>query len=116
MIENLMNHRCNIFHVIKSSSGGGFGLPSQDVYSYRDTPDISSQSCHFKLNRLIVNGTGPAKSFSNNSHVDFPTGTDVRMNDKILDLETGIIYYANPPKSIRGNRIRCDLRTEPFNE
>lgn len=116
MIENLMNHQCHIFHVVKSSSGGGFGLPGQDLYNYNKTPDILSQKCHFKLNKLIVNGSGPAKSFSSNSHVDFPMGTDIRMYDKILDLETGVVYYCNPPKSIRGNRIRCDIRTEPFNE
>lgn len=114
-INNLMDHKCNIHHIIKTSSGGGFGLPAEDKYSYSKDPDILSQPCHFKLNKLIITDSGPAKSFSSTSHADFPIGTDVRPNDKIVDLETNIVYYCNIPKNLRGNRIRCDLRTEPYN-
>jgi hypothetical protein len=34
-----------------------------------------------------------------------PTGTDVRINDKIVDCSTGLEYTAEQPRDIRGHHI-----------
>ena len=34
-----------------------------------------------------------------------PAGTDVRLNDKIIDCNTGFEYTAEQPRNIRGHHI-----------
>lgn len=111
-VENLMNHTCSITHMTLNTSLGGYGLPSTSEINYGDTPDIGYQICHFKSGSITPADKGPGKIYNSPPHMDMPVGVDIRFNDKIQNLETQLVYYANPPIALRGNRIRCELRSE----
>ncbi len=38
-----------------------------------------------------------------------PLGTDIRLNDKVVDLENGYAYIAEVPRVIRGHHISVYL-------
>lgn len=109
MIEDLFDHECKIFHVQTTSSSPGYGLPTgSDVkYGYGSTPDIAKVSCHFGVknsNITIVQGE-PQNDMDARIKLTLPIGTDVRLNDKIVSLETGLEYTAEQPRNIRDHHI-----------
>lgn len=103
--EDLLDHRCAIYHLQKNEKMLGYGI-STDNFSYRAEPDASGIPCHFN-----VSGSGnfeqteEANEYTVVGKLSLPPGTDVRVNDKIVDLGSGISYYAEIPRNIRGHHI-----------
>ena len=109
--EALLSHTCDIYHIQKDKVSPGFNLPSSPAFSYDDTPDISAQPCHFALRgalRYVQNE--PYGALDGRVKLNLPWGTDVRINDKIVHLETGCEYIAESPVPIRGHHIIVMLR------
>lgn len=105
-IENLFNHRCSIYHLRTETKSPGYGLPGQTVYSYPDTPDLEHVHCHFKVNASAeMIQESPMNTFLYTGKLSLPQGTDVRLNDKIVNEESGIDFTAQVPESIRGHHM-----------
>jgi len=109
--ESLLNHTCDIYHLRKAETSPGFGLPDSSSYSYPDTPEIAALHCHFNMRgALRVMQNEPYASLDGRVKLNLPWGTDVRINDKIVHLETGYEYIAEAPVPIRNHHIIVMLR------
>ncbi len=106
-LENLLNHLCDIYHLQKNQVSPGYGLPASPAFSYPATPDIQGQQCHFGVRSQSVSiiQTAPANLMDAKIKLTLPAGTDVRVNDKIIDCTTGLEYTAEPPVDVRGHHI-----------
>ncbi len=113
MIEDLFDHTCDIYHATTVTETRGYGLPDStgEGYSYPESPSISDQICHF----CIKNGTDavyqqePQQDYDARRKLVLPAGTDVRVNDRIVD-DSGYEYRAEVPKDIRGHHVSVWVR------
>lgn len=112
--NKLLNHTCDIYHLQKTSASPGFGLKESPSFSYPDEPDINASRCHFNSGGTVgstnINQKEPQNIFSSRVKVNFPKGTDIRVNDKIIHLETGYEYTAEAPTQIRNHHITAILK------
>lgn len=106
-LENLLNHLCDIYHIQEEQASPGYSLPSSPSFSYPEQPDISEQKCHFgvRSQSVTVTQTAPANLMDAKIKLTLPIGTDVRLNDKIVDCTTGLEYTAEQPVNIRGHHV-----------
>lgn len=106
-IEQLLDHACDIYHIIEAEASPGYNLPASPSFSYPTEPDISGQKCHFgvRFQNMTVVQTAPANLLDARIKLTLPAGTDIRLNDKIVDCDTGLEYTAEQPRSIRGHHI-----------
>ena len=106
-IEDFLDHRANIYHITHGQRGPGYGLPASVSFSYPEKPDIERQVCHFgvKSRTWHVVQADPQANLDARIKVTFPVGTDVRLNDKIIDCDSGLHYTAEQPQNIRDHHI-----------
>lgn len=106
-LENLLNHTCDIYHIIGGEKTPGYGLPSSPSFSYPEEPDISGQACHFGVRSasITIAQTAPVNLMDARIKLTLPIGTDVRLNDKIVDCETGQEYTAERPINVRNHHL-----------
>lgn len=114
MIEDFFDHRCNIFHIRENGASPGFGLPDSPGFSYPDEPDIAGLECHFGIrsDSTSITQTAPVNLRESATKLTLPAGTDVRLNDKIVDADTGYVYTAEIPHNIRGHHIFVRIRAK----
>ena len=109
MIDDLLDHTCDIYHPLTETVTRGYGLPdsTQTGLSYPSKADISAQKCHFgvKTGTIQVVTQEPQKDLDARLKLTLPIGTDIRKNDKIVSGVTGFVYIAEIPRNIRGNHI-----------
>lgn len=105
MIEDFFDHECDVYHVQKVQSSPGYNLPAATDYSYGEAPDIARLSCHFgvKSASVMTAQHEPQKELISRIKLTYPAGTDIRINDKIVDCGTGLVYTAELPRNIRGH-------------
>ena len=113
--EALLNHTCDIYHIQRGDASPGYSLPDSPEFSYPNEPDIAALQCHFNLrNALTFSQNEPYGALAGRVKLNLPWGTDVRINDKIVHLETGYEYVAEAPVPIRQHHIIVMLRrTKP---
>ena len=101
-LDNLLDHKCDIYHLKKSKSTVGYGLSD-----YGDIPDLKNVICHFGVESLdsSVEQKNPQNILTERIKLTLPIGTDIRINDKVVDCETGLEYTAERPRNIRGHHI-----------
>ncbi len=106
-LENLLNHSCNIYHIQEGKASPGYGLAAAPSFSYPEKADISEQECHFgvKSQSVTVTQTAPANLMDAKIKLTLPIGTEVRLNDKIVDCATGLEYTAEQPVNVRGHHL-----------
>jgi hypothetical protein len=107
-IEALFDHTCDLYHVIESQSSPGYSLPASPTFEYPEQADEQAIPCHFNIKgyspSLIQNE--PENRLTDRVKLNLPIGTDIRLHDKVTDLNTGLSYTAvSPPRNIRGNHI-----------
>lgn len=105
--ENFLNHTCDIYHITKEGKSPGYGLDASPSFYYPEEPDIKEQACHFgvKSASVTVTQTAPANLLDAKIKLTFPIGTDVRLNDKIVDCDTKLEYTAENPVNVRNHHI-----------
>jgi hypothetical protein len=107
-IEALFNHTCDIYHIVKTQTSPGYNLPTAPTFEYPSQADEREIPCHFNIrgyNPSLVQNE-PENSLADRVKVNLPVGTDIRLHDKVTDLDTGLSYTAvSPPRNIRGNHI-----------
>ena len=106
-LEALLDHTCDIYHINAQDASPGYGLASSPSFSYPEEPDISKQTCHFgvKLRSVTITQTDPANLMDAKIKLTLPIGTDVRLNDKIVDCTTKLEYTAEQPVNVRGHHL-----------
>lgn len=106
-LENLLNHTCDIYHISEGEKSPGYGLPTSPSFSYPEKPDISGQTCHFGVRSasITVTQTAPANLMDAKIKLTLPIGTDVRLNDKVVDCATGQEYTAEQPINVRNHHL-----------
>lgn len=105
--ENLLDHRCNIYHLKQTDNSVGYGLPDSQSFAYPETPDEKEVPCHFGIESLDA-GTeqkNPQNILHERIKLALPYGTDIRINDKIVECESGLEYTAEKPRNIRNHHI-----------
>lgn len=106
-LENLLNHTCDIYHIVGGEKSPGYNLPASPSFSYPEEPDISGQACHFGVRSasITIAQTAPVNLMDARIKLTLPIGTDVRLNDKIVDCETGQEYTAERPINVRNHHL-----------
>jgi len=104
--ETLLDHKCDIYHMQKTSKSPGYNLPPSPSFSYPETPDISAVPCHFSTKSgVTVIQAEPQAKYDAKIKLVLPSGTDIRLNDKIVDGNTGYEYTAEIPRGVREHHI-----------
>lgn len=105
--EKLLDHACDIYHLKKRTEFPGYGLPASDGFGYPDKPDIKALKCHFGVESLDTDVTqkNPQNVLHERIKLTLPAGTDIRINDKVVDCESGLEYTAERPRNIREHHI-----------
>jgi len=110
--EDLLDHKCAIYHMAESSKSMGYGIQASD-FDYPAVPDLDNIPCHFNVKN---NGNGSMEQTEDaNEYIvvgklQLPPGTDVRVNDKIVDLTTGLVYTAEIPRNIRDHHMMVQVQ------
>lgn len=105
MFADFLNHRCNIFHLIKLESSPGWGLPAASQFTYGEHPDIHDVPCHFCVGSStnnVIQGE-PQADYEAKIKLVLPVDIDIRVNDKIVDAESGYEYTSGIPIKIRNH-------------
>lgn len=105
--EKLLDHTCDIYHLKKNNNSIGYGLPDSAGFSYSDKPDIKALKCHFGVESLDTDVTqkNPQNVLHERIKLTLPYGTDIRINDKVVDCASGLEYTAERPRNIRNHHI-----------
>lgn len=114
MIEDFFNHLCNIYHIKEDKQDIGYGISSTPIFSYSVVPDAENVKCHFSTKSPEhITEADPEQRLTASVKLVLPIGTDVRINDKILDVNTGIEYTAEMPKTIQKHHkyVMCIRKT-----
>ncbi|MEG1894638.1 MAG: DUF3599 family protein [Oscillospiraceae bacterium] len=105
-IEKMLDHTCDIYHIAESKTSPGYNLPLSPSFEYPKLPNISGTACHFGVNSNIsIKQEEPQNVMEAKTKLTLPTGTDVRLNDKIVDCASGLEYTAEIPRNIRNHHI-----------
>jgi hypothetical protein len=104
-LESFFDHKCDIYHLIEDEQKMSYGLPSTNSYTYPDEPDEAGVTCHFavKLWSYSIQQNQPANEYDAKIKLTLPIDTDIRRNDKIVELSTGLEYTAEQPRNVRGH-------------
>ena len=106
-IEDFFDHKCDIYHLSGTVKKRKYGLPDTQEYKYSTQPDIKNQPCHFsvKSGNVATVQKEPQRDLEASQKLTLPIGTDIRINDRIVDCATGCEYEAEVPRNIRGHHI-----------
>lgn len=107
MIADFFDHKCNIFHIVKDTASPGYNLPGSPTFQYGTTPDITEQVCHFGVRSANMSTTQqqPQNDLNARLKLSLPIGTDIRLNDRIVDCENNLAYTAEVPRNIRNHHL-----------
>lgn len=111
-LEALFDHKCDIYHIRKEGKSPGYGLAASPSFNYPDEPDIKEQECHFGVKSAAVTVTQavPTNLMDAKIKLTIPIGTDIRINDKIVNCDTGLEYTAEQPINVRNHHIFVYLK------
>ena len=108
--ENLLDQKCAIYHMKKEGKNLGYGIKG-DTFVYPEEPDAAEIACHFNVSHDgNLQQTEDANEYTVVGKLNLPYGTDVRVNDKIVDLASGIVYYAEIPRNIRNHHVTVQVQ------
>lgn len=113
-LEALLDHTCDIYHIQKEGKSPGYGLAASPSFDYPEEPDIEGQACHFGVStrNISITQTAPANLMDAKIKLTLPIGTDVRLNDKIVNCETKLEYTAEQPVNVRDHHIFVFIKRE----
>lgn len=101
--RSLLTDKCDIYHLVETTTSPGYGLPGETEYSYPDVPDAVDVPCKFtEKNQSITQGE-PGAEIVHSFGVNFLPGVDVRLNDKLV--WNGMEFKAQIPRKIKNHHI-----------
>ncbi len=108
-IEELFDHKCDIYHLVTEENNPGYNLPSSPFHEHPSEAAEKAVKCHFNIkagNSTSMVQTEPQNVFSERTKLNLKAGTDIRLHDKVVNCETGLEYtVVAPPRNIRGHHI-----------
>ena len=88
----------------------GYGIAGE-AFSYPVEPDVTDVPCHFNVSDTgTMEQTEDANEYIVVGKLNLPYGTDILVNDKIIDLGSGISYYAEIPRNVRDHHIIVQIQ------
>ena len=103
--EDLLDHKCDIYHMISDNKSLGYGI-NANAFKYPDSTELVEIPCHFNVETDgSITQTEDANEYTYTGKLQLPIGTDIRINDKVVNKDNGLTYYAEIPKNIRGHHI-----------
>ena len=113
--DSLLDHSCDIYHMRKTDKSPGYNLPSSPTFSYESVPDLTGVPCHFGMSTgagggLTIIQTEPVPKLEAKIKLSLPLGTDIRLNDKVVDRDLGYAYTAEVPRKVRSHHLVVMLR------
>jgi len=116
--DSFLNHKCDVYHITQKTESVGFGLEDKHSFSYPDEPDLTEVRCHFNIrgsagSRNIVQNpatAAPHAEYRAKIKLVFPYGTDIRLNDKIVDKSNGYEYTADIPVQVQRHHMFVMVR------
>jgi len=117
-IADFFDHTCDIYHIGSTETSPGFALPGSPAFSYPEKADEAAVPCHFgvKSAHLVITQTEPANLMDNKIKLTLPIGTDIRLNDKVVNCDTGLVYTAEQPLNIRGHHLTVVIQRVALQE
>lgn len=112
MYMDFLTDRCDIYHIRSEDDRIGYGIPDQRLRGYPDKPDVPNVPCHFNRARILEGNAdaSPRRVHTAGTKLQLPLGTDVRVNDKIVDADTGCAFTAGFPRAVgRGHHIAVEV-------
>lgn len=105
MFEEFFNHTCDIYHKADETVEAGYGISTGDTRSDPGEPDEKDIPCHFYVGtNLLVNQKEPYADIEGSNKLALPFGTDIRINDTVVDKYDGTVYRATGvPRVVHGN-------------
>lgn len=119
MYADFLTDRCDIYHLRTDGAEPGYGLPAQPGTAYPDEPDEADVPCHFNRGELWegLYGSDPRRVYPGAAKLQLPLGTDVRVNDRIVDRANGLEYTASVPRIVgRNHHIAVKISRLPMQE
>lgn len=108
--EDLLDHKCAIYHMQKTDKSLGYGITTGS-FTYPEEPDLPEVPCHFNIGDTgSMEQTEDANEYLVTGKLQLPAGTEVYVNDKIIDLGTDLIYTAEIPKNIRDHHMTVNVQ------
>lgn len=109
-IESLLDGKCDIYHMQKKDKGMGYGIKTH-AFNYPKEPDEKNVDCHFNVNASAnLTQTEAGNEYISIGKLQLPIGTDIRVNDKVVDRSNGLIYTAELPRNIREHHIAVTIQ------
>lgn len=110
--EDLLDHTCDIYHIRKEEKSPGFNLPSSPTFHYPDEPDHKEVKCHFGIGSesITLRQDKPATMMEAGTKLTLLVGTDIRLNDKVVNCKTGEEYSAEVPRTVRNHHIFVPIK------
>lgn len=107
MIEDFFNHKCDIYHIEQGEQSPGYSLPNSASFTYPDEPQIIDQACHFctKSQSVTITQQEPMAIMDARIKLVLPLGTDIRLNDKIINKDTKLEYTAEQPVKVQNHHL-----------
>jgi hypothetical protein len=111
-IEDFFDHKCDIYHSKKETVSPGYNLPGSPKFSYGSVPDIENVDCHFhvKNSSITIVQEEVVNRYEDHVKLALPAGTDIRLNDRVINRDTGLVYTAELPRNIRDHHIAVYLQ------
>lgn len=112
MFRDFLNDRCDVYHLRREDMAPGYGVPAHAAASYPKEPDLTDVPCHFNRRGGFGHLTQgePARAVYATIKINFPRGTDIRLNDRIVNNANGMTYTAGPPMEIRRHHIAVEVQ------
>lgn len=108
--EDLLDHKCAIYHMKEETVSKGYGINAK-TFVYDDAPDLTDIPCHFNVGDTgNIEQSEDANEYIVVGKLNLPCGTEVYVNDKIVDLGNGISYTAEIPKNIRNHHMIVNVQ------
>lgn len=105
--ERLLNNKCDIYHYERKNVSKGYGLSSVED-GYPEIPNLTDIKCHVHSETINVVQSEPYQNLTARRKAEFPLGTDIRLNDKVI-FES-MAYYAEVPYTVRNHHITVYLQ------
>lgn len=105
MFDEFFNHTCDIYHKYDETVDAEYGISTGDTRSDKSEPDEADIKCHFYVSTsLTVVQKEPYADIEGMTKLALPYGTDIRINDTVVDKDTGTQYRATGvPRVVHGN-------------
>lgn len=105
MFSDFLNHKCDIYHMADDQVNAGYGIKAADTAKVPKELDLTDIPCHFYVGTTLnASQHEPYADIEGNTKLALPYGTDIRINDTVINKEDGTVYKASGvPRTVHGN-------------